>query len=72
VIGRLITEEQFRDEFLRAPEATLRSLCQHGYELSHTELAAILNTDPDLWVRAANAIDPRLQKVAFKNEVTIP
>ena len=70
LIGRLITDEQFRDEFLRDREATLRHLCEHGFELSHTELAAMLNTDPDLWVRAANAIDPRLQKIDFKNEVT--
>ena len=72
LIGRLITDEPFRDEFLKDPEATLRSLAEHGFELSHTELAAMLNTDPDLWVRAANAIDPRLQKIGFKNEVTIP
>ena len=72
LIGRLITDEQFRDEFLSDPEVTLRNLCQHGFELSHTELAAMLNTDPDLWIRAANAIDPRLQKIGFKNEVTIP
>lgn len=72
LIGRLITDEQFRGEFLGNPEATLRSLGEHGFDLSHTEVAALLNTDRELWVRAANALDPRLQKVAFKNEVTIP
>jgi hypothetical protein len=72
LIGRLITDEQFRDEFLRDPEATLRALCERGFELNHTEIAALMNTDPELWVRAANAIDPRLQKISFKNEVTIP
>jgi hypothetical protein len=72
LIGRLITDEQFRDEFLKNPEATLRSLCEHGFELSHTEVAALMNTDPELWVRAATAIDPRLQKIGFTNEVTIP
>ena len=71
LIGRLITDEQFRDEFLRDREATLRGLCEQGLELSHTELAAVMNTDPDLWVRTANAIDPRLQKIGFQNEVTI-
>jgi len=72
LIGRLITDEQFRDEFLRDPEATLRSLCERGFELNHAEVAALLNTDPQLWVRAANALDPRLQKIGLKNEVTIP
>jgi hypothetical protein len=60
LIGRLITDEPFRDEFLKDPEATLRELCERGFELSHTEVAAILNTDP------------RLQKIGFKSEVTIP
>lgn len=72
LIGRLITDEQFRDEFLKDPAATLCTICEQGFELSHTERAALMNTDPGLWVRAANAIDPRLQKVGFKNEVTIP
>jgi hypothetical protein len=72
LIGRLITDEQFRDEFLSDPEAMLRQLGEHGFELSHTERAALLNTDRDLWVRAANGIDPRLQKIGFKNEVTTP
>jgi putative modified peptide len=72
LIGRLITDEQFRDEFLKDPAATLRTLGENGFELSHTEVAALLTTDPELWVRAANAIDPRLQKIAFKSEVTIP
>jgi hypothetical protein len=72
LIGRLITDEQFREEFLNDAAATLRTLSEHGFELSHTEVAALLNTDPELWVRAANAIDPRLQKIAFKSEVTIP
>jgi hypothetical protein len=72
LIGRLITDEQFRDEFLNDREAMLRRLSEHGLELSPTERAALLDTDPDLWVRAANALDPRLQKIGFKNEVTIP
>ena len=71
LIGRLITDEQFRDEFLRDREATLRRLCEQGFELSHTERAAVLHTDADLWVRTASAIDPRLQKIWFENEVTI-
>ena len=72
LIGRLITDEQFRGEFLGDPEATLRILGEHGFELSHTEVAALLNTDRELWARAANAIDPRLQKIGFKNEVSLP
>ena len=62
LIGRLITDEQFRADFLADPERMLAGLCDRGLELSKTETAALLNTDPALWARTADAIDPRLQK----------
>lgn len=68
LLGRLITDEQFRAEFLADPEQTLADLCERGMELSKTEIAALLNTDRTLWARTADAIDPRLQKASFKNE----
>jgi hypothetical protein len=72
LIGRLITDEDFRSEFLNAPEKTLAGLCDRGLELSRTEMAALLNTDPTLWGRTADAIDPRLQKASFRNEASLP
>ena len=68
LIGRLITDEQFRSEFLNNPEATLINFCDRGLELSRTEIAALVNTDPVVWTRIADAIDPRLQKASLKNE----
>jgi hypothetical protein len=72
LIGRLITDEDFRAEFLANPEGTLAMLCELGIELSRAEMAAILNTDPSLWARTAEALDPRLQKVSLLNEVRVP
>jgi hypothetical protein len=72
LIGRLITDEDFRAEFLVHPEATLAMLCELGVELSRAEIAALLNTDPALWGRTAEALDPRLQKVSLLNEARIP
>ena len=69
LIGRLITDEQFRAEFLDDPRKTLNDLREQGLELSRTEMAALMNTDPALWARTADAIDPRLQKASLKNEV---
>ena len=63
LIGRLITDERFRTNFLAAPEETLNDLCALGLDLSRAEIVALLNTDPSLWIRAANDIDPRLQKI---------
>jgi hypothetical protein len=68
LIGRLITDEQFRAEFLNDPEKTLNALCELGLDLSRTEIAALVNTDRALWARTADAIDPRLQKASLKNE----
>lgn len=70
LIGRLITDERFRAEFLSNPEQTLQGLCERGLELSRTEMAALINTDPELWSRTADAIDPRLQKVSFQKEMS--
>jgi hypothetical protein len=68
LIGRLITDEQFRREFLNDPERTLVGLCERGLDLSRKEIAALVNTDPALWTRTGEAIDPRLQKASLKNE----
>ena len=71
LIGRLITDEQFRADFLTDPENTLLALSDRGLELSRTEIAALVNTDSTLWARTADAIDPRLQKASFKNETRL-
>jgi hypothetical protein len=72
LIGRLITDEQFRSEFLNDPENTLNGLCDRGLELSRTEIAALVDTDPTLWTRVADAIDPRLQKASLTNATRVP
>ena len=72
LIGRLITDEDFRSEFLRDPEALLAGLPDRGLELSRSEIAALLNTDRTLWTRAADVVDPRLQKASLKTEPTNP
>jgi hypothetical protein len=66
VIGRLITDEQFRAEFLAAPERTLIELRERGFELSETEMRALIKTDRNLWSRVAAALDPRLEKASFR------
>jgi len=68
LIGRLVTDERFRATFLEDPEQTLIDLCDRGFDLSKTEIAALIHTDPTLWARTSEAIDPRLQKV----NLTIP
>lgn len=71
LIGKLITDEQFRADFLTHPEQTLSDMRDLGLELSKTEIAALMNTDPTLWARTADDLDPRLQKVSLKTEARI-
>ena len=66
LIGRLITDERFRDEFLADPERVLMSLVDRGLELSRTEMAALIHTDREIWTRTADALDPRLQRASFR------
>jgi hypothetical protein len=67
LIGRLITDEQLRTEFLDDPEGTLRGLCELGLDLSPTEIDALVNTDRALWQMAADLVDSRVQKASLKN-----
>jgi hypothetical protein len=66
LIGRLITDEDLRAAFLQNPEAVLREQRACGFELSATELAALLATNRDLWRHAAALLDPRLQKASLE------
>ena len=45
VIGRLLTDQEFRAAFLANPVATLANVYERGLGLSVTETAALLNTD---------------------------
>jgi hypothetical protein len=68
LIGRLITDEAFRSAFRRRPVATVTEFVECGYELTAIEIAAVRATPPDVWERAAELVDPRLQKASFARE----
>ena len=64
-IGRLITDEGFREEFLHDPRAAIRMFVETGPELTTVEVAALLATRADFWERVADEVDPRLQKASL-------
>jgi hypothetical protein len=66
LIGRLLTDEELRHEFIRFPRRTLGDLSEQGWELSRLEVAALLATDIGLWSEVAARIDPRLQRCSLK------
>ena len=67
VIGRLVTDEDFRSTFLSDPHRALGELLERGTHLSHAEIAALIAIDSALWERVAAEIDPRLQKASLKS-----
>ena len=66
LIGRLATDEDFRDAFQRDPEKTLADAAAWGLALSAIEVNALLSTDQTLWDRIARDLDSRLQKASFR------
>ena len=71
LIGRLITDDQFRIDFLNDPEGTLVAIRDLGFELTPTEIAALVNTNRSLWGRVAQELDARLQKASLLTIETI-
>ena len=66
VIGRLLTDEELRREFIRSPRRTLADLSAQGWELSRFEVDALLAIELGLWSEVADRIDPRLQRCSLK------
>jgi hypothetical protein len=68
VIGRLLTDEAFRESFQDDPERALRALVERGTHLTEAEIAALVSIDSELWPLVADRIDPRLQKARLTSE----
>ena len=66
VVGRLITDEEFRVQFTRRPQQTLAVLVEQGWELTAIEVDALVQTDIKLWSDSARRINPRLQRSSLK------
>ena len=64
VIGKIVTDQGFRRRFERKPVDALFEIVASGMELTTVELQALAGLDPSQVARFADALDPRLQKVA--------
>jgi hypothetical protein len=62
IIGQILTDEEFRADFLERPRATLASLRDRGFELTNLEVDALARTDRRLWQSGAEWIDARIQR----------
>lgn len=68
IVGRLLTDEEFRRRFLRDPLEALTALRDQGFELTAGEVGALLRTDRALWADAAARIDPQLQRASLRRD----
>jgi hypothetical protein len=66
VIGRLLTDEELRMQFLRDPLETLTAFRDRGFELTGAEIESLVQTDRELWEYVANRIHPRLQGCSLR------
>jgi hypothetical protein len=70
IIGRILTDETLRSDFLERPMATLAALRDRGFELTDSEVVALVETDPRLWRQGARWIDMRLQRCGLTDVPT--
>ena len=67
LIGRLVTDEELRRQFVADPRETIRLAQLRGLELTAAEVDALLATPVALWEALAAALDPRLQKASLRH-----
>jgi hypothetical protein len=61
IIGQILTDEEFRSDFLERPLETLTSLRDRGVDLTNVEIDALIRTDSRVWW-CFPLIDARLQR----------
>ena len=66
LIGRIVTDEELRLQFVQQPRQTLTALREQGLELTATEIDALVDTDRQLWDSTAERIHPRLQRCCLR------
>ena len=67
LIGRLLTDEELREDFTRAPFDTLAAFCQQGWDLSRGEIDAFTQTDVGFWSVAADRLPSRLRRSSLRS-----
>ena len=66
LIGRLLTDEDMRRQFMQKPDGAIENFCRQGWELSQGEIDALAATDAAMWSELASRIPSRLQRCSLK------
>ena len=68
MIGKLVTDEELRRRFLRAPHETLAELAERGWDLTAAEIDALIETDSQVWNWVAVKLPSRLQRCSLRSD----
>jgi hypothetical protein len=63
-IDELVTNEEFRDSFLRSPVRTLKSANEWGLPFCDSEIRRLLAAKTSVWDHIAEELDERLRVAA--------
>ena len=67
-IGRVLTDEDLRQQFLEDPRRMLTTLRDQGLEITSWEIESLIQTERELWTYAAARIHSRLQRSSFHSK----
>ena len=70
ILGKLATDEEFRQRFRSSPRDTIDAACREPECLTSVEREALAAVEPSLLERFADALDPRLQRVRIPTGAT--
>ena len=66
LIGRLLTDDDLRRQFVRNPVEVVGAFRQQGWELTDGETAALADTDARTWTALASCIPSRLRRCSLR------
>jgi len=67
ILGRLITDEEFREDFFRAPMEACR---MNDWGVTPAELSALIGLDPELLRGMAGSLDPKIVRAIAMDQCT--
>ena len=70
LIGRLVTDSQFRRRFLENPRQVLAEFRAHGFDLTTVENDALAGMDTQAMKSFAEAVDRRIQRIELPHDST--
>ena len=66
LIGRLLTDDDLRKQFVRDPREVIDTFMRQGWELTESEAEALASTDTKTWADLAAQIPSRLRRCSLR------